>query len=144
MAYSIRIFKYHSDEYTKALALRYRVLRKPLNLEFTKAELEKDKEDIHFGLFDREKIFACLTLTKGEEGRMKMRQVAVDDAFQSKGLGRQLAEVAEKYAKENGFAIMYCNARKVAVAFYEKMGYNIVSDEFTEVNIPHYTMEKQL
>lgn len=144
MAYNVQTFNYNSAEYQKALELRYRVLRKPLNLEFTEVELNKDKEDLHFGLFDGENILACLTLTKGEEGRMKMRQVAVDDACQGKGLGRELSKAAEKYAKEIGFSIMFCNARKVAVPFYDKMGYRIVSDEFIEVNIPHYTMEKQL
>lgn len=144
MAYNIQPFDYNSSEYQKALELRYRVLRKPLNLEFTEVELKKDKEDIHFGLFDEERILASLTLTIGDKERMKMRQVAVDNAFQGKGFGKELSKAAEKYAKENGFTIMFCNARKVAVVFYEKMGYKIVSDEFTEVNIPHYTMEKSL
>jgi len=127
-----------------ALALRTEVLRKPLGLEFTVAELNKDKEDIHFGLFEGDKIIACLTLTKADNRRMKMRQVAVDFAAQGKGLGSKLSKAAEEFAKEKGYRIMFCNARKVAVPFYEKLGYKIVSDEFTEVNIPHYTMEKQL
>ncbi|MEJ7682070.1 MAG: GNAT family N-acetyltransferase [Segetibacter sp.] len=36
------------------------------------------------------------------------------------------------------------HARKSAVGFYEKLGYKIVGDEFLELNIPHYIMEKQL
>ena len=31
-----------------------------------------------------------------------------------------------------------------AVGFYEKMGYVAKGDEFTEVSIPHYEMEKRL
>lgn len=140
----IRKFSIESKEYAKALALRTEVLRKPLGLEFTAAELNKDKEDIHFGLFEGDKIIACLTLTKADNERMKMRQVAVDFDAQGKGFGSKLSKAAEEFAKENGYRIMFCNARKVAVPFYEKLGYKIVSDEFTEVNIPHYTMEKQL
>ncbi len=144
MKYRIQTFNYNSEEYRKALQLRYRVLRKPLKLEFTEAELKRDKEDTHFGLFEGEEMVACLILAKAGEKRMKMRQVAVYDAFQSKGLGKELSNAAEKFAKESGCSVIFCNARKVAVPFYEKMGYKIVSDEFTEVNIPHYTMEKQL
>jgi predicted GNAT family N-acyltransferase len=36
------------------------------------------------------------------------------------------------------------HARKNAVGFYEKMGYQVTGDEFTELTIPHYIMEKQL
>jgi predicted GNAT family N-acyltransferase len=144
MEKEVRIFEYGSVEYDKALSLRYEVLRKPLQLLFTEAELQKDREDIHFGLFDGEKILACLILTKGDNRRIKMRQVAVDHNLQGQGLGKELSEAAENYAREKGFDIVFCNARKVAVPFYEKMGYKIVSDEFTEVNIPHYTMEKPL
>ena len=140
----IKIFAFDSSEYAQALQLRYRILRLPLGLEFTNEELEKDKYDIHVGLFDGEKIFACITLTRCENKRMKMRQVAVDGAAQGKGFGRALCKAGENYALENGFEIMFCNARKTAVPFYESMGYQIVSHEFTEVNIPHYTMEKKL
>jgi predicted GNAT family N-acyltransferase len=140
----IRVFKHGSADYVKALALRYRILRKPLNLQFTPEEIKKDEEDLHFGLFQRDRILACLTLSKTENNRMKMRQVAVDDEFQNLGLGKELSKAAERYAKENGYCLMFCNARKVAVPFYKKMGYEIVSDEFTEVNIPHYTMQKAL
>jgi predicted GNAT family N-acyltransferase len=144
MKNEIKAFGYDSPEYRKALVLRYHILRKPLSLQFTEAELKKDQDDIHLGLFEGESIRACLTLAKAEEGKMKMRQVAVDAPFQGKGLGKKLSKAAEKYAKGHGFKVMFCNARKEAVRFYEKMGYRVVSDEFTEVNIPHFTMEKQL
>ncbi len=144
MAYQIKIFSYKSPEYEKALVLRDRVLRKPLGLTFSAEELKKDEGDIHFGLFEGEVILACLILTRTDNQRMKMRQVAVDDNYQGKGLGKELSEAAEDYALESGFNVMFCNARKTAVPFYQKLGYHTVGDEFTEVNIPHYYMEKHL
>jgi predicted GNAT family N-acyltransferase len=36
------------------------------------------------------------------------------------------------------------HARKHAVGFYEKMGYKARGNEFIEVTIPHFAMEKQL
>lgn len=144
MDYKIKTFRYRSEDYQKALDLRWLVLRKPLALKFTERELKKDREDTHFGLFEEEKILACVTLTKINGRRIKMRQVAVDENYQGKGLGSELSKVAEKYAIEKKFKIICCNARKTAVPFYEKLGYKIVSDEFIEVTIPHYTMEKHL
>jgi predicted GNAT family N-acyltransferase len=36
------------------------------------------------------------------------------------------------------------HARKTAKGFYEKLGYAVTGDEFMEVTIPHYIMEKAL
>jgi predicted GNAT family N-acyltransferase len=36
------------------------------------------------------------------------------------------------------------HARVNAVGFYEKVGYRVHGDQFVEVTIPHYVMEKQL
>ena len=143
--YHIRIFTYGSADYKLAVALRYQELRKPLGLQFTEAELQKDEHDVHLGLFDENKnILACLTLTNSGHGKLKVRQVATDSAQQGKGLGRKLSDAAEIYAKQHGYHTMYCHARKVASPFYLKLGYKIVSDEFAEVGIPHYVMEKAL
>ncbi len=138
------IFKNTDAVYDKALQLRTDVLRTPLGLKFTAEELKKDESDTHFGLFEDDKILACLTLTKCADNKMKMRQVAVHPDFQKKGLGKKLAAESEIFAREKGFKIMFCHARKTAVPFYESMGYTIVGDEFSEVNIPHYLMEKRL
>lgn len=140
----VKQFKKPSPEYLQALALRTEVLRKPLGLEFTPAELKKDETDTHFGLFAADKIIACLTLTVADKQRVKMRQVAVDNSVQGKGYGKMLSAAAEEFALNNGFEFMFCHARKTAVGFYESMGYKITGDEFTEVNIPHFTMQKQL
>lgn len=144
MKSEIRIFTQVQLEYAQALALRYKILRKPLGLQFTDSELQKDEADVHLALFLDSRIVACLTLTACQNQRMKMRQVAVDGSYQQQGLGKQLSITAEQYALENGYTSMFCNARKTAVPFYEKLGYKIVSSEFEEVGIPHYTMEKAL
>jgi predicted GNAT family N-acyltransferase len=36
------------------------------------------------------------------------------------------------------------HARVTAVRFYEKLGYEVASEEFVEVTIPHRVMRKQL
>lgn len=142
--YTIKTFEYASAEYQQALVLRDKVLRQPLGLKFAAAELMKDEHDIHMGLFNGNTILACLILTLQPEGKIKMRQVAVDDTMQGKGLGSMLSKQVEKYAAEHGYTLIYCHARKVAVPFYQKLGYSIVGNEFTEVKIPHYLMEKSV
>jgi predicted GNAT family N-acyltransferase len=40
--------------------------------------------------------------------------------------------------------IKSCSARKVALVFYITLGYSINTDEFIEVGIPHFIMEKEI
>jgi predicted GNAT family N-acyltransferase len=51
---------------------------------------------------------------------------------------------AENVARDNGYKKMIMHARKTAVGFYEKLGYTTTGNEFTEVSIPHFVMEKRL
>jgi predicted GNAT family N-acyltransferase len=51
---------------------------------------------------------------------------------------------AENIARDRKYTRLTMHARKSAVGFYEKSGYRICSDEFTEVTIPHFVMEKEL
>lgn len=144
MPYQVKQFTTGTREYEKALDLRNRILRIPLGLQFTEAELSKDQYDQHFGLFNGDAIAACLTLTEVPGEGMKMRQVAVEQGLQGKGLGRVLASAAEEYTRQKGIDLMFCNARKVAAPFYLQLGYEITGGEFTEVGIPHYRMQKRL
>ena len=70
--------------------------------------------------------------------------MAVLNDLQGKGIGRALMNFAENIARDRGYKIISMHARINAVGFYEKMGYKIASDQFTEVTIPHYVMEKKL
>lgn len=140
----IKIFKQNEPEYLLSLILRYHVLRIPLGLTFSKADLAKDKEDVHIGLFEGDAILASLILTDTGNATVKMRQVAVYEQYQGKGLGKKLVEYADNYAREKGYRLIHCHARDTAKSFYSKLGYQVVGDEFTEVGIRHYYMEKQL
>lgn len=124
--------------------LRYHILRKPLGLEFTQDELDKEKEDILIGCFEDDKLEGCCLLTKTANGVVRLRQMAVTSGLQGKGLGRVLMMFAENIARDRGFRKITMHARKNALGFYEKLGYEVVGEEFQEVTIPHFEMEKDL
>lgn len=140
------IFKeivYDSANYQLTVQLRDQLLRKPLGLKFSEEDLASEKQMFHLALFDDNECIACLILVPEAE-KIKMRQVAVAEKYQSKGIGKKLIQESEAFAKAKEFQKMYCNARKTAVPFYLKQGYKIVSEEFEEVGIPHFKMEKEL
>ncbi len=141
---ALKIIDHGSPEYHQMVDLRYNVLRKPLGLTFTIDDLEKEKEDVLMGCFDDEKLEGCCLLTKAEEDALRLRQMAVADGLQGKGIGRVLMNFAENIARDMGNKKIKMHARKTAVGFYERLGYKINGGEFEEVSIPHYVMEKEL
>ena len=83
-------------------------------------------------------------LIKQEPGTVRLRQMAVLNNLQGKGIGRALMQFAENIARDRGFKRITMHARKSAAGFYEKLGYTIFGEEFEEVTIPHFVMEKLL
>ncbi len=144
MPIRFEIIKHSSPEYWMTLLLRYKILRHPLGLNYVMNDLKNEDNDVHFGAFDDTVLLACLVLTPLPENVYKLRQVAVDDVQQRKGVGKALQQFAERYAKDNGCRKMVCNARKMAVPFYEMQGFARLGEEFEEVGIPHLYMEKSL
>ena len=140
----IRQFSFNSEEYRNELELRDKVLRKPLGMNLYDENLEADKNDVHIGAFINNRIVGVLILTILNSNKLKMRQVAVDEDFRAMKIGTEMVRFAEEYSKEKGYSTMSLNARKTAVAFYEKLGYAKMSREFLEINIPHYKMSKSL
>jgi predicted GNAT family N-acyltransferase len=133
-----------SEWYTLTVALRYDILRKPLGLHFTAEQLSIEDKEFHIAYIEDGKVLGCLILTPKENGIIKMRQVAVAENQQGKGIGKKMVIYSEIFSKEKGFTTMDLNARKTAIPFYLSMSYKVIGDEFEEVTIPHFRMVKEL
>lgn len=140
----LKIIDHNSPEYRQMVELRRQILRKPLGLDFTQEELEREKDNILVASFEEDEMLGCCMLVQVEPGTMQLRQMAVKPGLQGKGIGRVLMQFAENIACDRGYKKLTMHARKSAAGFYEKQGYKVVGDEFTEVTIPHYVMEKSL
>ena len=145
-AYHCQKIAHGSLLYAAAVALRYEVLRVPLRLNFTKQQLDSEATDHHFvAINEQKKVVATLLLSQTEtENCLKMRQVAVQTAVQSTGVGSLLVAYAETWAKNQNHTQMVLNARETAIPFYLKNGYVARSEPFLEVGLVHKKMEKQL
>ena len=141
---ALKIIDYGSPQYEQMLKLRDEVLRKPLGLCFTKEELEKEKDYLLIGAYEDDKMLACCMLVEDDPSTVRLRQMAVINDLQGKGIGKALMQFAENLARDRGFKKITMHARKTAIGFYEKLGYKVCGEQFEEVTIPHYTMEKML
>ena len=133
-----------SKDYQKMVNLRNEILRKPLGLSFDPEELEREKNDVLIGAFEDDKILGCCMLTRVNNSTCRLRQMAVQNNLQGKGVGHALMNFAETLARDYGYKTLMMHARKSALGFYEKQGYKAKGDEFTEVTVPHFVMEKKL
>ena len=143
MNIDIKQIAFGGTEHKKEIELRYRILRQPLGLHYTQEQLAAEKDEFHFAAFEGDKLVGCLLMKTIGKEEIKMRQVAVDEDYQGKGVGKKLVLYSEKFTAENGFSLIILHARKSAVPFYEKLGYKIVGDEFIEVTLPHLKMKKE-
>ncbi|MBG9375814.1 GNAT family N-acetyltransferase [Panacibacter sp. DH6] len=141
---AVKIIDYGTKEYKQMVDLRYQILRRPLGLSFTQEELEQEKNNIHIGCFDDDKLEGCCMLVPLDKSLVQLRQMAVISGLQGKGIGKVLMQFAENISRDLGYKRIMMHARKTAVGFYEKSGYRVAGDEFLEVTIPHFAMEKML
>ncbi len=141
---ALKIIDHGTTEYHQMVKLRDDILRRPLGLTFTPEELESEKDNMLIAAFEDEQMLGCCMLVEEQPGTVRLRQMAVLNDLQGKGIGRALMNFAENIARDRGYRIVRMHARSHAVGFYEKVGYRILGDQFVEVTIPHYVMEKKL
>ena len=142
---TIKLATHNSPEYWQAVDLRRQILRLPLGLDFTPEELANEANDLNLiALDDHNLLVATLSLVDLGSHKIKMRQVAVADNFQGTGIGSKLVIESEREARARGFDEMQLHARDTAVPFYQRLAYQVVGEEFTEVGIPHRKMSKML
>ncbi len=141
---ALRMIDHGTKEYQQMVNLRNEILRKPLGLSFDKEELDKEKDDILMGAFEDDKLLGCCLLTRMDAFTVRLRQMAVPNNMQGKGVGRALMIFAENIARDLGYTKLCMHARQTAIGFYQKLGYSITGEPFEEVSIPHYIMEKTL
>lgn len=141
---ALKIIDHGSPEYAQMVKLRDDILRKPLGLKFTRDELDAEKDNILIAAFDDDQMLGCCMLVEEEPGIIRLRQMAVLNDLQGKGIGRALMNFAENLARDRGFRCVRMHARLNALGFYEKVGYKVKGDQFEEITIPHFVMEKML
>jgi len=114
--------------------LRHRVLRCGLARETAIFPGDEAETSRHFAAVDENgRVVGCLTLhlnaLEGEPA-YKLRGMATDEAVRGTGVGKMLMEAAEQFVLGTQVRLMWCNARTSARGFYERMGWQVVSEVF--------------
>ena len=108
-------------------------------------EIELDDRDeacIHVVLTVDQHLVGTGRIDIEKEG--KIGRLAVLKQFRHRGYGTLILQQLEKIAQAKGLQSVWLNAQKPSLNFYQKRGYEVISDEFIEANIVHQTMKKKL
>lgn len=128
------------------LGLRSKILRNGLPLEECIFPTDQLPGAFHLAFYVGAEIASIASFFPKQYKDKKasgyqLRGMATDTQFAGKGYGKQLVAFAIKYIKESDAEYVWCNARTSAVKFYEKMGFELVSEEFEITGVgPHYEM----
>ncbi|MBC1446463.1 GNAT family N-acetyltransferase [Listeria welshimeri] len=129
--------------------IRHRVLRpeqSESNAIYPNDDLERT---FHLGAFENDVLLGVASFYPEKSAvimnhtQYRIRGVATERRMRLKGLGTALLAEGEAKIWARGAEIIWCNARIVAVGFYEKHGYRKVGKSFVIPGIgEHYLMTK--
>ncbi|GGA74207.1 GNAT family N-acetyltransferase [Ornithinibacillus halotolerans] len=111
----------------------------PMDIEID----EYEDVAIHFIGYENDRPVAASRLRFVEEYG-KLERICVLKEYRGKSIGKAIIHEMEMIIKEKGYLKAKLNAQTHAEDFYQKLGYQTVSDEFLDAGIPHVTMIKEL
>lgn len=138
---------------SEIIDLRHTVLRQGLPRAEAQFAGDEAPTSRHYGAFRGSELLCCATLHARDwqgEPAWQLRGMATAHDERRQGLGRRLLEFLEQdlidSARGTGSPLLlWCNARVPAAAFYRRMGWDVLSDEFDVPTAgPHVRMVKRL
>jgi N-acetylglutamate synthase-like GNAT family acetyltransferase len=124
---------------SETLDLRHRILLP--NKSIDSIILAEDDSGQHFGLFKDAQLIAVISLFI-ENDVAQFRKFATETAQQNKGYGSILLNRVVEEAIKNNVKNLWCNARMTALGFYNKFGFEIVSEKWITNDVEYAKMER--
>jgi GNAT superfamily N-acetyltransferase len=133
-------------EWDSYYELRYQVLRAPWGQPRDSKGSDDDVPMVHAMIADHRKRAVAvgrLLILSPTEGQI--RSMATAEDMRGQGLGQQIMRYLEQAARDAGLTVVTLFARKTAVPFYVKLGYEIIGEgPMLFGKIPHAAMRKEL
>lgn len=131
--------------------IRHRMLREGHPRDTVYFDGDEDDQTFHLGAFFEGKLVSVASFyfenhpNLPDEYQYRLRGMATLPDFQGKGLSSELLKMAFPIIKQNLCTLLWCNARKTATGYYQKVGFERVGEEFDIPTVgPHYLMFKKI
>ena len=132
------------DDLADALAVRRAVF---VEEQGVPEHLEVDGSDesaTHFVAYDSDRPVGAARFRPYDDSTAKVERVAVLETERGAGIGRRLMDAVETAAADDGYESIVLHAQVPVVGFYERLDYEVTSEEFEDAGIPHCEMWKGL
>lgn len=134
-----------SPGWREMVALRTQVLRAPLALSYSDAQLASEADQLHLALWLGPLLAGTLLVVPPDvAGDGKLRQMAIRPGLQHGGLGTLLVRRGEDELRRRQATGVRLSARVTAIGFYQRLGYVAEGEPFLEVTLPHRLMRRRL
>ncbi|MGG4482738.1 GNAT family N-acetyltransferase [Paenibacillus illinoisensis] len=136
------------EQLQQALGIRHDVfvIEQQVPSEIEIDQFDVISPDVHHVLLSTDgQAVATGRLIYYSKDTAKMQRIAVLQSHRSFGYGRVLLLAMEERARELGLTYSILDAQCQAQKFYEKLGYEVISEEpFYDADILHVRMRKSL
>ena len=132
-------------------AIRQQVLWQHKAINNCGIDVDAQEGAFHLGVFQKDELLCIGSFFKqkhaqfSEQDQYRLRAMATVPKFHKRGTASLLLEFAIQKLHNEYQALLWCDAREVAVGFYEKLGF---SKQGNPYEIPiigiHYLMYKKL
>jgi len=133
-------------EYEQYYHLRWQLLRAPWN-QAEGSEVD-DMEDQCFHVMAVDEINNVIGVARlqfNSDSEAQIRYMAVAREHERKGIGGELVNAMELHALSSSCKKIVLHARKPAIGFYQKLGYQVIEKSYLLFNeIQHFKMIKEL
>ncbi|MBP7558181.1 MAG: GNAT family N-acetyltransferase [Chitinophagaceae bacterium] len=106
-------------------------------------QLPHDEDGQHLGIWVNEKPVSIVSLFRDGD-RFQFRKFATETGQQGKGYGSYLLQHLVQLAKDQHAAVLWCNARVSATAFYARFDFSATGAPWQKNGIDFIKMEKLL
>jgi GNAT superfamily N-acetyltransferase len=131
--------------------LRHRVLRPHQRPEELVYGADETPDALHLGAFEGERLVAIASITRepppgtADPSAWRVRGMATLPEARNRGIGSLLLERCLEHARDRGGALVWCNGRVAARAFYERHGFVVARGPFDVPVIgPHLELHRAL
>ena len=134
----------NQQELDDAFSIRHEVFVHEQNVPI---ELEIDEYEntaTHFVLYDEDGNPCGAGRCRETDDAVKVERICVLKDYRKNGAGKLIMNAIEELAKQQNYKKLKLNAQTHAEGFYQKLGYQTMSEEFMDAGIPHITMVKDI
>ena len=133
------------NDFERYYQFRWEHLRKPLNLPLGSERDPLDTQSFHSMVVNQENsIIGIGSIQPADNNAMRIRYMAVNEAFQRLGIGSAIIRELLAYARQNRLSECWLNARSTVVGFYQQHGFEVIGEVGTELAVPHFKMQTSL